>query len=76
MYHWSLHRNDYVMAANDLPIFSLAPAERPGSRARAQKTADRLHAILDGGRMPFDQRLLGLGTCPLINKLILCYHAT
>lgn len=53
---WGPRFNVYVVAANDLPVFSLGRLPNDASRlARAQKTAERLHAILKGKRMPFGQ---------------------
>ena len=53
---WGPRFSDYVIASRDLPIFSLGRLpEDPRRRARAHDTADRLHAFLDGRRMPFGQ---------------------
>jgi hypothetical protein len=43
-----------VVAAQDIPVFSLRrlPEDARG-RATAQDSASRLHAFLDGRRMPF-----------------------
>jgi len=59
---WGPRFNVYVVAANDLPTFSLGRLPNDASRlARAQKTADRLHAILNGQRMPFGQAGRAMG---------------
>jgi hypothetical protein len=53
---WGPRFNSYVVAAKDLPVFSLGRLpEDARRRARAYDTASRLHAVLDGRRMPFDQ---------------------
>lgn len=53
---WGPRFSDYVVAAKDVAIFSLGRLpEHPGRRARAHETASRLHAFLDGRRMPFGQ---------------------
>lgn len=59
---WGPRFNDYVVAAQDLPIFSLGrlPEDARG-RARAQNTADRLHGILNGQRMPFGEAGRAMG---------------
>jgi Winged helix DNA-binding domain len=60
---WGPRFNNYVVAAKDLPLFSLGrlPDDARG-RARAHDLASRLHAFLDGRRMPHNQaeRALGL----------------
>jgi Winged helix DNA-binding domain len=50
---WGPRFSAYVVAARDLAIFSLGrlPDDVRG-RTRAQNTASRLHAFLDGRRMP------------------------
>jgi hypothetical protein len=60
---WGPRFNNYVVAAKDLPVFSLG--RLPGDarrRARAHDLASRLHALLAGRRMPNNQaeRALGL----------------
>jgi Winged helix DNA-binding domain len=51
---WGPRFNDYVIAAKDLPVFTLGRLpEDARRRARAQSTAERLHAILKGQRLPF-----------------------
>jgi hypothetical protein len=53
---WGPRFNDYVVALKDLPIFSLGRLPDDASRrARAQKTAERLHMALNGRRVPFGQ---------------------
>jgi hypothetical protein len=53
---WGPRYSDYVVAAQDLPLFSLGRLLEDARRsARAQDTAARLHAFLDGRRMPFGQ---------------------
>jgi hypothetical protein len=50
------------VAAKDLPIFSLGRLPEDASRrATAQNTADRLHAVLNGRRMPFGQAGRAMG---------------
>ena len=59
---WGPRFNDYVVAARDLPIFSLGRLpEDARRRARAQNTADRLHAVLNGQRMPFGEAGRAMG---------------
>ncbi len=51
---WGPRFSDYVVAAEDIPVFSLGRLpEDTRRRARAQDAASRLHAFLDGRRMPF-----------------------
>jgi hypothetical protein len=51
---WGPRFSDYVVAAKDLPIFSLGRLpDHTRRRARAHDTASRLHAFLDGRQMPF-----------------------
>jgi len=53
---WGPRFSDYVVAAQDIPVFSLGRLpEDLRRRARASDTASRLHAFLDGRRMPFGQ---------------------
>ena len=62
---WGPRFSDYLIASKDLPIFSLGRLpEDARRRARADDTADRLHAFLDGRRMPFGQAGRGLGVQP------------
>jgi len=62
---WGPRFNDYVVAARDLPVFSLGrlPLDTAGHR-RAHDTADRLHAFLDGRRMPFGHAGHAMGRNP------------
>ena len=60
---WGPRFNNYVVAAKDLPLFSLGRLPDDARRqARAHDLASRLHAFLDGQRMPHNQaeRALGL----------------
>ena len=51
---WGPRFSDYIVAARDIALFSLGRLpEDTRRRARAQDTASRLHAFLDGRRMPF-----------------------
>lgn len=62
---WGPRFNVYVVAASDLPTFSLGRLPNDaGRRARARNTADRLHAILNGGRMPFGQAGRAMDVAP------------
>src|SRR5688572_6667918 len=62
---WGPRYSDYLVAAKDLPLFSLGrlPDDARG-RARAQDTAARLQAFLDGRRMPFGQAGRAMGVAP------------
>jgi hypothetical protein len=62
---WGPRFNDYVVASKDLAVFSLGrlPTDA-GRRGRADDTADRLHAFLNGRRMPFGQAGHAMGTQP------------
>ena len=62
---WGPRFSAYVVPAQDLPIFSLGrlPDDARG-RARAHDTASRLHAVLDGRRMPFGKAGQALGVQP------------
>jgi hypothetical protein len=52
---WGPRFSNYVVAAKDLAIFSLGRLpDDARRRARAHDTASRLHAFLDGRRMPFE----------------------
>ena len=60
---WGPRFNNYVVAVKDLPLFSLGRLPDDACRrARAHDLASRLHAFLDGRRMPHNQaeRALGL----------------
>jgi hypothetical protein len=51
---WGPRFSNFVVAAKDLPIFSLGRLPLDvRRRARAEDTASRLHEFLDGRRMPF-----------------------
>ncbi len=62
---WGPRFNNYVVAAEDLPIFSLGrlPDDLRG-QARARDIASRLHAFLDGRRMPFGEAGRAMGLQP------------
>jgi hypothetical protein len=62
---WGPRFSAYVVAAKDLAVFSLGrlPEGTPG-RARAHDTASRLHAFLNGRRMPFGQAGHKMGVPP------------
>lgn len=62
---WGPRFHDYVVAAKDLPVFSLGRMpDDARRRARAHDTASRLRAILDGRRMRCDQAEQALGLLP------------
>jgi hypothetical protein len=62
---WGPRFSDYVVAAQDLALFSVARLpESARGRTRAVETAERLHAFLDGRRMPFGQAGRGMGVAP------------
>ena len=62
---WGPRFSNYVVAAKDLPIFSLGRLpDDARRRARAHDTATRLHAFLDGKRMPFGQAGKAIGVPP------------
>ncbi len=62
---WGPRFSAYVVAAEDLPIFSLGRLpEDAVRRARAHDTASRLHAFLDGRRMPFGKAGHAMGVQP------------
>jgi hypothetical protein len=62
---WGPRFNAYVVAARDRGVFTLGrlPANAKG-RQRAEDTAARLHAFLDGRRMRYDEAGRGLGVHP------------
>ena len=62
---WGPRFSAYVVAAKDLPVFSLGrlPADVRG-HARAQSAALRLHDFLDGRRMPFSEAGHAMGVIP------------
>ena len=62
---WGPRFTAYVIAARDRAVFTLGrlPAGGKGLR-RAEDTAARLHAFLDGRRMRYDEAGLGVGVHP------------
>ena len=59
---WGPRFSAYVVAAKDLPVFSLGRMpDDARRRARAHDTASRLHTLLEGRRMPQDQAEQALG---------------
>jgi hypothetical protein len=62
---WGPRFNAYVVAARDRAVFTLGrfPDDANG-RNRAEDTAARLHAFLDGRRMRYDEAGRGLGVPP------------
>jgi hypothetical protein len=59
---WGPRFSAYVVAAADLPVFSLGRLPEDGARLRrAEETADRLDAFLAGRRMPYGDAGRGLG---------------
>jgi len=62
---WGPRFNDYLVASKDLAVFSLGRLSSDASkRGRAHDTADRLHAFLNGRRMPFGQAGQAMGSQP------------
>ena len=62
---WGPRFSAYVVAAQDLPVFSLGRLPDDAlRRARAHDTASRLHAFLDGRRMPFGKAGHAMGVQP------------
>jgi hypothetical protein len=62
---WGPRFNAYVVAAMDLPVFSLGRLQgNTRGRARAYDTASRLHTFLNGRRMPFGQAGHEMGVHP------------
>lgn len=59
---WGPRYSNFVVAARDLPVFSLGrlPEDARG-RARAQTMASRLRAVLRGRRMPYGEAGRALG---------------
>jgi Winged helix DNA-binding domain len=62
---WGPRHHVYVVAAKDLPVFSLGrlPDDARGC-TRALDTASQLRALLNGGRMPCNQAGKALGVNP------------
>ncbi len=59
---WGPRYNVYLVAARDLPVFTLARLPDGGrTRRRAEDLADRLHALLGGARMRYDDAGEALG---------------
>jgi hypothetical protein len=62
---WGPRFNAYVVAAMDLPVFSLGRLpENSRGRTRVYDTASRLEAFLNGRRMPFNQAGHEMGLPP------------
>lgn len=62
---WGPRFSAYVVAAKDLAVFSLGRLpEESRRRARALNTASRLHAFLDGRKMPFGSAGHQMGVPP------------
>ncbi len=62
---WGPRFSAYLVAAKDLPVFSLGRMpEDAGGRARAHEIASRLHAFLDGRRVPFGRAGHEMGVHP------------
>ena len=60
---WGPRYHVYVVAARDLAVFTLGRLPEGGkTRRRAEDLAPRLHALLDGGRMRYDDAGVALGT--------------
>jgi len=68
---WGPRFNDYVVASKDLAVFSLGRLPADAARCgRAHDTADRLHAFLNGRRMPFGQAGHAMGTQPTVSDTL------
>ena len=62
---WGPRFSAYVVAARDIAVFSLGRLPDEGTRRRiAEDLAGRLHAYLDGKRMPYSAAGRGLGERP------------
>ena len=62
---WGLRFSNYVIAAKDLPIFTLGRLPEDGRRcARCHETASRLRAFLKGRRMPCEATGHAMGVNP------------
>src|SRR5215471_21430523 len=62
---WGPRFSNYVVAAQDLAVFSLGRLpDDTRRRARAQDTAAKLHAFLAGRRMPFGVAGRAMGIVP------------
>jgi hypothetical protein len=62
---WGPRYQAYVVAAQDLPVFSLGRLpEAPAARKMAKDLAAHLHTFLDGRRMTYGEAGRGLGVNP------------
>jgi hypothetical protein len=62
---WGPRFSAYVVAAQDVAVFSLGRlADNPTRRRAAEDLASQLHAFLDGRRMPYGEAGRGLGERP------------
>src|SRR5262249_27889798 len=58
---WGPRFNNYIVAAKDLPVFSLGRLpDDVRRRTKAYDIASRLHALLNGRRVPFGQAGRGM----------------
>jgi hypothetical protein len=59
---WGPRYQVYVVAARDLPVFTLGRLPEAGkTRLRAENLTERLHKLLDGSRMRYDDAGAALG---------------
>jgi hypothetical protein len=59
---WGPRYNVYVVSAHDLPVFTLARLPDGGkTRRKAEDLAGRVHTLLDGARMRYDDAGQALG---------------
>jgi hypothetical protein len=62
---WGPRFSNYVVAAKDVPVFTLGRLpDDVRRRSRAHDTAKRLHAFLKGQRMPFEKAGRAMGVPP------------
>ena len=62
---WGPRYHVYVVAARDLPVFTLARLPDGGkTRRTAEDLAERVHALLGGARMRYDEAGQALGVHP------------
>lgn len=62
---WGPRFSAYVVTSEDVPLFTLGRLpDDPAGLVRAEDTADRLEAFLDGRRMPFGEAGHALGVDP------------